>query len=61
MADKINYKSVLNASQYEAASTIDGAMLIIAGAGTGKTYTSFSIYDRTWNRTGKHITAYIYK
>lgn len=39
MADKINYKSVLNASQYEAASTIDGAMLIIAGAGTGKTAT----------------------
>ncbi|MEO8398246.1 MAG: ATP-dependent helicase, partial [Ignavibacteriaceae bacterium] len=35
----INYKEELNNSQYEAASAIDGAYLIIAGAGTGKTRT----------------------
>jgi DNA helicase II / ATP-dependent DNA helicase PcrA len=35
----INYKNELNAAQYEAASALDGAYLIIAGAGTGKTRT----------------------
>lgn len=35
----INYKEVLNNSQYEAVSSIDGAYLLIAGAGTGKTRT----------------------
>ena len=35
----INYKNELNAAQYEAASAVDGAFLIIAGAGTGKTRT----------------------
>ncbi|HED06290.1 MAG TPA: ATP-dependent helicase [Ignavibacteria bacterium] len=35
----INYKQVLNEAQYEAASAIEGAYLIIAGAGTGKTRT----------------------
>ncbi len=35
----INYKNELNAAQYEAASAVDGAYLIIAGAGTGKTRT----------------------
>jgi ATP-dependent DNA helicase UvrD/PcrA len=35
----INYKNVLNPAQYEAASAVDGAYLIIAGAGTGKTRT----------------------
>lgn len=35
----INYKESLNAAQYEAASAVDGAYLIIAGAGTGKTRT----------------------
>ncbi|MCX7612224.1 MAG: ATP-dependent helicase [Ignavibacterium sp.] len=36
---KINYREVLNNSQYEAVSSIDGAYLLIAGAGTGKTRT----------------------
>ncbi len=35
----INYKDELNNAQYEAASAVDGAYLIIAGAGTGKTRT----------------------
>ncbi len=35
----INYKNELNPSQFEAASALDGAYLIIAGAGTGKTRT----------------------
>ncbi|OGU72467.1 MAG: ATP-dependent DNA helicase [Ignavibacteria bacterium RBG_16_34_14] len=35
----INYKNELNPAQYEAASAVDGAYLIIAGAGTGKTRT----------------------
>ena len=36
---KINYQQALNASQYEAVSSVEGAYLIIAGAGTGKTQT----------------------
>jgi DNA helicase-2/ATP-dependent DNA helicase PcrA len=36
---KINYKEVLNNSQYEAVTSIEGAYLLIAGAGTGKTRT----------------------
>lgn len=36
---KINYREVLNNSQYDAVSSIDGAYLLIAGAGTGKTRT----------------------
>lgn len=32
-----NLKNLLNPQQYEAATTIDGAVLIFAGAGTGKT------------------------
>jgi DNA helicase-2/ATP-dependent DNA helicase PcrA len=36
---KINYRELLNNSQYEAVSSIDGAYLLIAGAGTGKTRT----------------------
>lgn len=35
----INYKNELNESQYEAASSVEGTFLIIAGAGTGKTRT----------------------
>lgn len=35
----INYKAELNSSQYEAATALEGAYLIIAGAGTGKTRT----------------------
>jgi DNA helicase-2/ATP-dependent DNA helicase PcrA len=35
----INYKEELNTAQYEAASAVEGAYLIIAGAGTGKTRT----------------------
>ena len=32
----------LNKEQYEAATTLDGAVLIVAGAGTGKTHTLVS-------------------
>jgi DNA helicase II / ATP-dependent DNA helicase PcrA len=35
----INYRNELNPAQYEAASAVEGAYLIIAGAGTGKTRT----------------------
>ncbi len=35
----INYKNELNPAQFEAVSALDGAYLIIAGAGTGKTRT----------------------
>ena len=35
----INYKNELNPAQYEAVSAVEGAYLIIAGAGTGKTRT----------------------
>lgn len=35
----INYREELNTSQFEAATAADGAYLIIAGAGTGKTRT----------------------
>ena len=35
----INYQQELNLSQYEAVSAVNGAFLIIAGAGTGKTRT----------------------
>ncbi len=35
----INYENQLNPAQYEAVSSVDGAYLVIAGAGTGKTRT----------------------
>jgi DNA helicase-2/ATP-dependent DNA helicase PcrA len=38
-APKIDYERELNESQYEAVTTLKGALLIVAGAGTGKTRT----------------------
>jgi DNA helicase-2/ATP-dependent DNA helicase PcrA len=35
----INYKNLLNPAQYDAATALEGAYLIIAGAGSGKTRT----------------------